>query len=175
MRVPLAPAFGNFDLGGDGLRLVLHVEEGVFHHAGHAFGEGERGALAEQVGPADRVGDGALEEAVVEGQDVVFLRLLEEDGLEFLEFVRVLGGEVVGQAEIRCDVDRVPSTSSLNGWRALCFPRGLVDGAGEPAFVIDGAVAGDLEILGGVAFLGLGVVEGSRRGWFPASGFAACR
>ena len=46
----LAAARGHLDLRGDGVRAVLHADEGVLHDACHARVERERRAIAHEVG-----------------------------------------------------------------------------------------------------------------------------
>ena len=65
----------NLELGGDLARAVLHVHEGVFHHALHPLVEREGRAITQDIRPA---GDGrvrALDGPVVDRQHVVPLEL----------------------------------------------------------------------------------------------------
>jgi hypothetical protein len=100
-----------------------------------------------------------LEHAVIKGQHLVFRGFFQEDGLQFLEFFRIRGGEVVGEAEVGAGIIEFPGGIVLQRAARFGFPRRLVNGAGEPALVVDRAVAGDLEVLGRVPLLGLGVVK----------------
>ena len=149
--------FGHFDFRGDGFGFVFHVDEGGFHHALHAFGEGERGAGTHEVRPADQRAVEPLEHAVVDGQDMVFFRFGEKHRLQFLEFFRVRGGEIVGTTEVIAGIIQLPEIRfERAAWLGL--PGGLVDDAGEPAVVVNRAVAGDFEVLGGAGG-GLDVAE----------------
>ena len=106
---PFAPFARHFDLGGDRVRPALDVDEGVLGDAGHAFVQGERLAVADQVRPARDRGVEPLRAAVVQREDVVLDRFLGEQVLQLLELLRVLRGEVVRLAEVLGDVDRAPS------------------------------------------------------------------
>ena len=144
---------------GDGEGAVLDVDEDVLAHAGHALAERERGAACHQIGAADESGVEALETAVVDGQDAVLDRLLDEEVLHLLELGGIGGGEIVGEAEVVAGVVELPFVVLQRG-TGLGFPGRAVDGAGEPAVAVDGTVAGDLEVLGFARALCLGAFEG---------------
>ena len=93
------------------------------------------------------------------GQDVVLDRLLEEQRLHLLDLVGVLVGEVVGEAEVLVHVVELPAVVvEALGSRDL-RPGFAVDDGGEPAVVVDAAVAGALVVLGDVPVGGGAVVE----------------
>ena len=119
----------------------------------------QRGAAGHQVGPPDQGGIQALQGPVIEGQHGVLDRFLQEEVLQLLELLRVLRGQVVRQAEVRPGVVQLPRVV-FERRPGLEFPRRPVDGAGQPAVVVDGAVAEDLEVLGRVPARRLGVREG---------------
>ena len=77
-------------------------------HPDHALIDRQRGAACHQVGPPGQGGVDPLEAAVVDGQHVVLDRFLHEEGLHLLELLRVLGGQVVRQAEVRPGVVQLP-------------------------------------------------------------------
>ena len=150
----VAAALWHFDLGGDRLGTVLHVDECALQHPRHAFGESQRGAARHQLGPSDGCGVQPLEDAVIHGQDAIFGGFREEQRLQLGELLRVLRRDVAGKAEVRSHVVKLPGGIVLQAAAWLGLPRCPVDGARIPAIMVDGAVAGDLEILRGVAFLG---------------------
>ena len=106
--------------------------------------------------PAVRVE--ALDRSVVDRQHMVDDRLLEEELLHRLELLRVLRGDVMRKAEVLASVVELPVIFG-RGWRGLIFPRRLVNGAGEPSVVVDGAIAEDFEILRQMAVRRLRIVE----------------
>src|SRR5437667_6694506 len=93
------------------------------------------------------------------GSTWYFAASLREEVLQLLQLLRVLRGEIVGQAEVRPGVVQLPGVLlERRPWLEL--PRRAVDGAGEPAVVVDRPIAEDLEVLGGVPARRLGVREG---------------
>ena len=72
---PFAAALGDFDVGGDRVRGVLEVDEGVFVDA-HARIEGQRRAPAHQLRPSGELGVEAFDAAVVDRQHVIGDRLV---------------------------------------------------------------------------------------------------
>ena len=121
---------------------------------GHAGINRQRLAPAEQVGPAGDGGVEPLDAAVIDREDVVAHGFLVEDGLEFLELRGVLRGEVVGLAEVLVHVVEFPHVV-LQRRQRHHQPRDRVPRAGDPAFVVDAAVAEHLEILRRAAVGGL--------------------
>ena len=97
------------DIGGDRQRAVLDVDEHVLRHALHAGVQRERRAVAHQVGPSGQFRVDAFDDAVVDGQHAVLHGLLHEQVLQLLQLRRVLGGEVVDQAEVVYARRRVPT------------------------------------------------------------------
>ena len=101
----------------------------------------------------------------VQRQDLVLLRLLEEQLLHFLELGGIGGGHVVRLRPVLAQVVKLPGHVVE---RILVDRAGDVPGraddfrAGDPAFVIDGVVAHHLEILRLVlrGRVGVGLVEG---------------
>ncbi len=155
---PARAALRDLEVGDDRLRAVLDVHERVLEHAGHAVVERERRAAGHEVRtPGDR-GVEPLDAPVVDRQHAVLHRLPEEELLQLRELLGVLRGEVVGEAEVvRPVVELPPVVFERRAGRRL--PRGPVDRAGEPAVVVNGPVAGDLEVLGDTAAPRLGVAE----------------
>ncbi len=68
----------------------------------------------------------ALEDAVVHGQHVVLLGLLQEDRLEFCQLLRVLRREIVGQAEVRAHVVQLPRGVVLRASGAAWHSHGAL-------------------------------------------------
>ena len=96
--------------------------------------------------------------AIVERQHLVLDRFLQEQLLQLLELLGVLRGQVVRRAEVLVDVVEFPLVFEERMPR-LAFPGGAVDRVGQPAVVVDAAVAEDLEVLRLVPVLRLGVGE----------------
>ena len=101
-------------------------------------------------------------------QDVVRFGLLPEELLELCEFLRVLGGEVLGLGEVVRQVVELPGVlvrvvgaggeSRNRRWR--CVPGDAVELAGgPPAVLVDRPVAVDLEVLHGVPLGRARIVE----------------
>ena len=102
-------------------------------------------------------------------QHVVLLGLLPEELLELGELLRVLRGEVLRLAEVVGQVVQLPgvllrvvgSRGEPRHRRRRKVPRDAVELAGgPPAVLVDRPVAEDLEVLHGVALLGVRVLEG---------------
>ena len=123
-------ALRNLDLGSDRLGLVLHAEEDVLHHPGHPLGERQGGAPRHQVGTADGRRERPLEEAVVEGEDVVLPGLREELRLQLLELRRLRSGQVPAQAEVVLHVVELPGVA-VEGGAGLLLPRGPCGSSGR--------------------------------------------
>ena len=87
-------AVGHDDLGRDGMRLVLEVDDRVLRQPPHAAEEHLRVA-AHELRPPGEVGVEPLDAAVVEREDVVLRRLDQEEPLQLAELVGLVGGEVV--------------------------------------------------------------------------------
>jgi len=95
--------------------------------------------------------------AEVHGQDIVPSRFGPPEILELAELLRVLLRQVFGLGEIFLDVVELPREALRD--QALRFGLPGEDegaGAGEPAVVIDPAIAEHLEVLGLPAALALG-------------------
>ena len=138
---------GYLHLGGELQRGVLHVDEGVLRHALGTGIEHELGATVHQVGSSGDHRVEALNGTVVDRQHIVLHGLLHEFLLQLLQLGGLLGGKVVGLAEVLVHIVELPHV--LGERAAWCgLPGGLVDGAGEPAVVVDGTVADHLEVLG---------------------------
>ena len=111
-------AFGDLDLGRDGVGLVQDVRRGAGRHAGQFARIGEDRSSRRQA-RTRRVP--ARERRVVERQHVVLLRLGVEEILHLLELVRHLGGEIVGLGGILFDVVEFPVVAGDHvGRRAWC-------------------------------------------------------
>ena len=103
-------------------------------------------------------------EASQQRRDVVLLGLLPEQFLQLGELLGVLGRQVVGLGEVLVDVVKLPlvlvgvpaaAGRELRESGGVDPPRNPVQaGAGDPAVLVHGAVAEDLEVLLGVAALG---------------------
>ena len=107
-------------------------------------------------------GDDARRHRSIHREDLILLRFLDEHRLQFLHPVRILGGEVLGLAEILVQV--VELEHLVVEWigigRAKGFPGCAVHlGAQQPAFVIQRPLAEHLEILGFVPGGRLGVLR----------------
>ncbi|CAB4713163.1 unannotated protein [freshwater metagenome] len=147
--------------GGDPPGRVLDVGRRVLGQPStRARVEGQR--ARRQLATAE-LGDQPLQEAVVERQDVVLLRLGEEERLQLGQPLGVIGGDVAGLGPVRRGVVELPAV--LVERRQLDLtdgPRRAVLGDGGPAFVVDPAVAVHLEVLRHV-LLGRGAVAQARR------------
>ena len=86
-------------------------------------------------------------------------RLFHEEVLKFFQLRRILGGQIIGFAEIFGHVIEFPYVLRER-WERHHQPRDGVPGAGNPAIVIDAAITKHLEVLSSVRLLGLGIVEG---------------
>ena len=153
-------AFGNLDLGVDGVVLGQDARSAAGGHAGQHAGvvedrpSGRRARTRRQE---------ARERRVVERQHVVLLRLGVEDILHLLELVRHLGGKIVGLGEVLLEVVEFPLVAGDHVGRrgGARLPRkGRRGRRRHPAVVIDGAIAQHLEVLRGVpgGRVGIGLV-----------------
>ena len=143
-------AFGDLDLGGDGVGLVQDARRSAGRHAGQFARIGEDRSSRRQA-RARRIP--ARERRVVERQHVVLLRLRIEEVLHLLELVRHLGGQVVGLGGVLLDVVEFPLVAGDHVRRrgGAQLPRESRRGRGRhPPVVIDGAIAEHLEVLRGV-------------------------
>ena len=145
------------DLRGHGVRLVLGVEHHVLGQASHA-GEEQLRVAADQLRPSGKVGVESLDPAVVERQDVVLPRLLEEQGLQLRELLGLLGGEIVRLRPVAVGVE-LPHVVLERRQLGPHDPRRRMAGDGGPAVVVDAAVAEHLEVLRRPALGGAGLVE----------------
>ena len=91
----LGAVFGDDDLGGDRVRLVLDVEDDVLREAAHAGVEHLRVA-ADQLRTTGDLGIEPLHLAVVDRQHVVPDRLDQPQPLQLVQFLRHLLRQVVG-------------------------------------------------------------------------------
>ena len=150
-------AFGDLDLGGDGVGLVQDIGRSAGRHAGQSARIGEDRSSRRQA-RARRIP--ARERRVVERQHVVLLRLEIEEGLHLLELLRHLGGQVVGLGGVLLDVIELPLVPGDHIRRrgGAQLPRERRRGrARHPPVVIDGAIAEHLEVLRRVPGRGVGV------------------
>ena len=90
--------------------------------------------------PAGEVGVEALDPAVVERQHVVLGRLDQEQPLELVQLVGLLGGEVVGLGPV-VRVVELPDVVVEGRQLGVGYPRRAVAGDRGPALVVDAAVA----------------------------------
>ncbi len=89
---------------------------------------------------------------------MVLGRFLQEELLQFLELFGVLRGQIVRRTEVLFDVVQFPFVFQ-QGMPRLALPGGAVNGMGQPAVVVDAAVAEDLEVLRLVPVFRFGVVK----------------
>ena len=124
-------AFGDLDLGGDGVGLVQDARRAAGRHAGQFARIGEDRSSRRQA-RARRVP--ARERRVVERQHVVLLRLGIEEVLHLLELVRHLGGQVVGLGGILLDVVEFPLVPGdhVRRRRRCSVPTGASPGSSPP-------------------------------------------
>ena len=126
----------------------------------HAGVEGELGAAEHDVGSS---GDARVETfggAVVEREHVVLHRFGVEQLLQELELLGVLRGHVVGEAEVLASVVQLPLVVGVVvGALVGVLPGDHVHHRGEPAVVVDAAVADALVVLRDVTVSGVAVVE----------------
>ena len=134
---PLGPALGNLDVGGDRERLVQHRRRGAVGQRDLAGIVDELVALAGEARPALEFGVQPFDGAPVERQHVVLLRLLPEQGLEFLDLLRVLGRQVVGLGEVLVDVVELPLRGQRVERAADRHPRDEAAARRHPAVVVD--------------------------------------
>ena len=84
---------------------------------------------------------------------------LHEQGLHLLQLRGLLGSQVLGETEIVPHVVEVPDIGGQRRQVAR-LPWRAVDGAGQPAIVVDRAIAEHLEVLRLVPLGRLRIVEG---------------
>jgi len=97
--------------------------------------------------------DDACRHRRVQRKDLVLLRFGDEHLLQFLDFLRVLGREVLGLAEVRGQVEELQHLVVQRIWigRAVGLPGRAIDlGAQEPAVVVQRPLAHHLKVLGRV-------------------------
>ena len=104
-------------------------------------------------------------ETAADGQHVVPRGLDGEHFLHLGELLRHLAGEVVGLRPVFLEVVELPlvlvGRPLADTGRSPGNPRDArAEGGSDPAVVVDGAAAHDLEILGELAALGFRVAEG---------------
>jgi hypothetical protein len=92
---PAGPAAGDDDLGGDRKGLVLDVQHAVLIEVAHG-GEQQLAGAADQGRPAGHVRVEPLGPAVIQREHVVLGHLDQEQPLQLMQFLRLLGGQVVG-------------------------------------------------------------------------------
>ena len=138
-------------------RAVLGVDDGVFGDP-----DGARAVAGLVTGDESwALGGQQCEDVVGERVDVVLAGFAVEDGLEFGEFLGVLGGQVGGVAEVGGHVVELPDVlverhRAGRGGEAVL----AVACAGPPAVVVDGTGAGEFEVLRRVPVPRFRVVEG---------------
>ena len=96
--------------------------------------------------------------AIIHRQRVVCSCFLQEQRLHLLELRGFLRGQIVGGAEVLIDVVELPLVFQ-QGLPRLILPGGAVNGVGQPAVVVNAAVAEDLEVLRLVPVLRLGIAK----------------
>jgi hypothetical protein len=154
----VGPLVSDGHFGGDGVRLVLHVQHGVLGHPGHAAEEHLGGALGQFRTTGDfRVE--SLDPPIVQRQHVVLHGFDEEEALELGEFFGVLGGQVMGLGPVVVNVVELPHIVVEGGESGPEQPGDGVAGHRHPAFVVHPAIADHLEVLGLPPIGRLGVVE----------------
>ena len=100
----------------------------------------------DQLRPAGEVGVEALDAAVVQRQHVVLGRLEQEQPLQLVQLLGLLGGEVVGLGPVVRAVE-LPDVVVEGRQLARRSPRACCAGDRGPALVVDAAVAEHLEVL----------------------------
>ena len=135
------------DLGGDGVRLVLDVEDAVLRQAAHAA-EQQLGLALDQDRPAGRVRVHLLHHPVIQRQHLVARRLDQPEALQLVELLRILLGQVLGLAPVLGGVVELPDiVVEGRGLRIQRSPGRPVLRHRGPALVVDAAVAEHLEVL----------------------------
>ena len=152
----LSTLLRHHDFGGDGVRLVLEVEDAVFRQASHAADE-ELGLTLDEHRPAGEVRVELLQQPVVQGQHLVARRLDQPLPLQLVELLRHLLGEIVRLGPVLVRVELPHIVVECGPWghdpgRVVLRDRG-------PALVVNAAIAHDLEVLHVMLLGGLGVVE----------------
>ena len=107
--------------------------------------EQQLGVAADQLRAPGDVGVDPLESAVVERDDVVLDRLDQPKPLQLSQFLRVVGGQIVGLGPVVGAVE-FPDVV-VERRRRVGLPRRAVLGHRRPALVVDAAVAHHLEVL----------------------------
>ena len=148
---------GKRDVGGDGIGLVLDVDDVVLAHR-HA-GEEDLGIPLDQRRATGHGGNHALRAAVVQRQDVVAGRFDQELPLQLGQLVGHLRGQVVGLRPVGVGVVQLPDVVVEGGRFRRQLPGDGVAGHRRPAVVVDAAVAEHLEVLDGVPVFRRPVVE----------------
>ena len=103
---------------GDGVRLVLDVEDAVLRQTPHAAEE-ELGVSPDEHRPAGGVRVELLQHPVVDGQHLVAHRLDEPEPLQFDELLRHLLRQVLRLAPILGGVVELPDIIVKRGPRSL--------------------------------------------------------
>ena len=102
----VAARLADLHLGRDAKGHAVRIENGRLADAAHARAVGEALQAGQRVGPQGGVE--TLRQAIVERQHAVFLCFNEEGGLSGFHLLGVLGCEIIGLAEILCDVVEFP-------------------------------------------------------------------
>ncbi len=139
-------SFGNPDLRGNRVALVLDVDEAVLVEPAHAVGENLR-IPANQDRPSRHVGVEALGAAIVHGQYIVSRSFYDPKALQVVEFIRHLFREIVCLRPIFIRVVQLPHVIVKGGRRPGNDPRRTVTGDRRPALVVDTAVSEHLKVL----------------------------
>src|SRR6266536_3068963 len=152
--------FGNYDLGGDGVRLDLEVENAVLRQTAHAA-EKKLGLSFDKHWPTGSVWVHFLDHPVVQWQHLVTRGFDQPQALQFMELFRHLLGQIVRLAPIFGGVIKLPEVV-IEG-RLLDVqggPGSTVMGYGGPTLMENAAVTEHLEILRLMLFCGSGVIKG---------------
>ena len=162
MMTPSLAALRHFDVSGDAVRPILDVQGRVLQHRRHAGIERDGSSPPHQRRPACNCRHEPLDPPVVQRQDVVLLRFVEEELLQFLELVRIFRRDVLRLAEIFVGVVQLPLILGELGQGRQRFPRDAVPRHRGPAVMVDPAIAEHFEVLRSVARWRLRIAESVR-------------
>ena len=154
----LGAAIGNGDLACDRVRLVLQRQHASLAHA-HAR-EQKLLVSTNELRSAGDVGVDPLKAAIVERHDVVLHRFDQPEPLQFRQFLRILGGEVLRLRPVVGAI-KLPDVI-VERRRRIRLPRRSMLRHRRPTLMIDAAIAHHLEILDVVRFGRFRVAERGR-------------
>src|SRR5271166_5039244 len=132
-------------IGRNAVGLVLEIRCTSLRNTDHAGKVGEFGAASSQAGAKADVESFDL--AVVDRQHVIFASFGEEEVLKLAKLLGLLRGEVIGFAEVFFDVVEFPLVIFHRHAGAHDPGKDGGRGGGDPAIVVDGAVAEHFKIL----------------------------